>query len=84
MFSGVFYMRDNSWGSLYCRGNMKIKDGIIVGLYYGGYPRSNGDGWYYIFSGREVGDKITEETIKNCLESYNGKCKVSGEFIKEN
>ncbi len=82
MFSGVFYMRDTSWGSLYCRGEMKIKDGIIVGLYYGGSPRSNGDGWYPTFSAVKLGDVVTEESINNCLKTYSGKCKVSGEFIK--
>ena len=83
MFSGVFYMRDNSWGSLYCRGEMKIRDGVIVGLSYGGYPRSSGDGWYSLLSTMKLGDVVTEESITDCLKTYNGKCKVSGEFIKE-
>ena len=68
--------------SLSCRGEMKIKNGIVVDISFKGYPRMNGDGWIHYYKSKKVGDTVTDNLI-TITKEYNGNYNVISKFEEE-
>ena len=79
--NGILKTYENSSMSLSCCGEIEIKDGKVVNVYYKGMPRTGGrDSWFSFYENRKKGDKIETKKIEDIL-SYNGHDNVKSVFL---
>ena len=81
--NGTLEVRENNYMSLSCKSKIVVKNGIIKDIYLSGMPRANGvDRWFVIMEKLNIGDKITDEFVKNML-ALDGQCNIKSEWICE-
>ena len=76
---GKLVTYENNSMSLSCRGELTIKNGIIIQAYLKGMPRTSGDEWTGFYKNAKIGGDITQGKIDEIL-SYNGKRNVVSSF----
>lgn len=78
--NGKFRIYDSSPGSLACDVTLYIEDSTITEIDSKGYPRTNGDSWFFFIKQFKRGDSITHNTL-DLLMSYNGKYNIKTKYM---